>query len=226
MAAGRDRPVAALSAVFDDDDRLLARRHGGQRRCGKALVADTRAIRSYPIAPGFVAAVADLVADALRGCRRRRCAGAPAVQRAWLAAEDRALPAIPTQARSSARRRLLCDALARPGLDWRVCYQSRVGPLAWLGPSVEEELRRAGRDGIADCHRADLICLRAFGDACRTRPRLSALSRGACGVPAYHRVPTVGTDPRFIAALAELVRESGRAAQPGDIAAACAGPGM
>jgi len=28
----------------------------------------------------------------------------------------------------------------------------------------------------------------------------------ASGVPAYYRVPTVGTDPRFIAALGELVR--------------------
>jgi len=27
----------------------------------------------------------------------------------------------------------------------------------------------------------------------------------ACSVPAYHRAPTVGADPRFIAALAELV---------------------
>ena len=29
-----------------------------------------------------------------------------------------------------------------------MCYQSRVGPLAWIGPSVEEELRRAGRDRV------------------------------------------------------------------------------
>ena len=34
------------------------------------------------------------------------------------------------------------------GSIWRVCYQSRVGPLDWLGPSVEEELRRAGRDRV------------------------------------------------------------------------------
>jgi protoporphyrin/coproporphyrin ferrochelatase len=27
----------------------------------------------------------------------------------------------------------------------------------------------------------------------------------ACSVPAYYRAPTVGADPRFIAALAELV---------------------
>ena len=38
-----------------------------------------------------------------------------------------------------------------------------------------------------------------------------------CGVPAYRRVPTVGTDPRFIAALADLVRSasSGTAAAEG-----------
>ncbi|MCH8884535.1 MAG: ferrochelatase, partial [SAR324 cluster bacterium] len=27
-------------------------------------------------------------------------------------------------------------AADRPGLDWRVCYQSRVGPLEWIGPAT------------------------------------------------------------------------------------------
>jgi ferrochelatase len=31
--------------------------------------------------------------------------------------------------------------------DWRVCFQSRVGPLKWLAPSTEEEIRRAGAEG-------------------------------------------------------------------------------
>jgi protoporphyrin/coproporphyrin ferrochelatase len=30
----------------------------------------------------------------------------------------------------------------------------------------------------------------------------------SCGVLSYYRVPTVGTDPRFIAALAELIRDA------------------
>ncbi len=98
-------------------------------------------------------------------------------------------------------------ALARPGLDWRVCYQSRVGPLAWLGPSVDEELRRAGRDGVA-------VVIAPISFVSEHSETLVELDRdyrrlaAACGVPAYHRVPTVGTDPRFIAALAELVRGS------------------
>ena len=64
--------------------------------------------------------------------------------------------------------------------------------------------RRAARRG------ADLVCLGAFGNAGRARPRLSA-ARGECGVPGYYRVPTVGSRRRFIAALASLVT---RAAAP------------
>jgi ferrochelatase len=31
--------------------------------------------------------------------------------------------------------------------DWTVCFQSRVGPLKWLEPSTEAEIRRAGAEG-------------------------------------------------------------------------------
>jgi ferrochelatase len=96
-------------------------------------------------------------------------------------------------------------ALARPGLDWQVCYQSRVGPLAWLGPSVDEEIRRAGAERIP-------VVIAPISFVSEHSETLVELDRDyrrraeSCGVPAYHRVKTVGTDPRFIAALAELVR--------------------
>ena len=35
------------------------------------------------------------------------------------------------------------------GLDWSVCYQSRVGPLKWIGPSTDAEIARAGADKVA-----------------------------------------------------------------------------
>ncbi len=35
-----------------------------------------------------------------------------------------------------------------PGLDWQVCYQSRVGPLEWIGPATDAEIRRAGAEGV------------------------------------------------------------------------------
>src|SRR6185437_3361642 len=39
-------------------------------------------------------------------------------------------------------------AVRRPELDMRVCYQSRVGPLKWLTPSTEHEIRQAGAEGF------------------------------------------------------------------------------
>src|SRR5437016_577861 len=39
----------------------------------------------------------------------------------------------PTQVEETAAA--VVDGLAWPGLDWRVCYQSRVGPLRWLEPA-------------------------------------------------------------------------------------------
>ena len=30
--------------------------------------------------------------------------------------------------------------------DWRLCYQSRVGPVKWLQPYTEDEIRQAGAE--------------------------------------------------------------------------------
>jgi protoporphyrin/coproporphyrin ferrochelatase len=86
-----------------------------------------------------------------------------------------------------------------------VCYQSKVGPLAWLGPSVEEELHRAGRDGLG----VVIAPISFVSEHAETLVELDVDYRKVaenCGVPTYRRVPTVGTHPLFIEALADLVR--------------------
>jgi len=187
----------------------------------QGLGSKTRAIRSYPKAAGFVSAVAALVGEALDAAASRTAAvrllfSAHGLPLKIVAAGD----PYPREIESTAAA--VAGALGRPGLDWRVCYQSRVGPLAWLGPSVEEELRRAGRDGVGVVvapisfvseHAETLVELD------RDYRRLAA----SCGVPAYFRVPTVGTDRRFIAALAELVRGTERTEATGETAAALSG---
>ena len=42
----------------------------------------------------------------------------------------------------------IVEALERPGLDWVTCYQSRVGPVKWIGPYTEDEVKRAGQDSV------------------------------------------------------------------------------
>ena len=82
-----------------------------------------------------------------------------------------------------------------------MCYQSRVGPLEWIGPATDAEIRRAGADGVPL-----VVAPIAFvSEHSETLVELDLDYRRIAeesGVPAYHRVPTVGAEPGFIAALA------------------------
>jgi len=173
----------------------------------QGLVGVTRAIRSYPAAAGFIAALAALVDGALAeaeagGLPVRVLFSAHGLPLKIVRAGDPYADEIETTAEAVVR------ALGRAALDWLVCYQSRVGPLAWLGPSIEEELRRAGRDGVA----VVVVPISFVSEHSETLVELDRDYRHlaeTCGVPAYHRVPTVGTDRQFIAGLVELVRGTG-----------------
>jgi protoporphyrin/coproporphyrin ferrochelatase len=190
-------------------------RHEAMRQ---GLDCETRAIRSYPTAEGLVGALAALVGRALADA-----AAGPAPVRLLFSAHGLPLRIVragdPYPAEIASTATAVVRALGRARLDWVVCYQSRVGPLAWLGPSVEDELRRAGRDGVA-------VVIAPISFVSEHSETLVELDRDyrsvaeACGVPGYHRAATVGTDPRFIAALAELVHAAVRRETPAEPSAA------
>lgn len=91
-------------------------------------------------------------------------------------------------------------------LDWSICYQSRVGPLKWIGPSTEEALKTA-----ADDKQGVLIYPHAFvSEHVETLVEIEEEYRHVAkelGIVGFERVPTVSTHPDFIAALADLVTE-------------------
>ncbi|MFC7476185.1 ferrochelatase [Dankookia sp. GCM10030260] len=93
--------------------------------------------------------------------------------------------------------------LAMPELDHIVCYQSRVTPQKWIGPSTELELERAAHDKVAV-----LVCPIAFvSEHSETLVELDVEYREEAerlGVPGYFRVPAQNSDPGFIAALRDL----------------------
>lgn len=100
-----------------------------------------------------------------------------------------------------------------PGLDAVTCYQSRVTPQKWIGPSTEDEIERAAHDKVAI-----LICPIAFvSEHSETLVELDVEYREEAeklGIPGYFRVPAQNSDAGFIGALAGLVRRargSGRA---------------
>ena len=100
--------------------------------------------------------------------------------------------------------RKIAVALKIENLDWRICYQSRVGPKKWIGPSTEDEIRRAGAEG-----KAIIIYPHAFTqEHVETLVELDIEYREIAdhvGVPGYYRAATVSTHPDFIEGLAGLV---------------------
>jgi ferrochelatase len=97
--------------------------------------------------------------------------------------------------------------------DWRVTYQSRVGPLQWLEPATDAEIRRAGAEG-----KSLVIMPVAFvSEHSETLVELdieyARIAREA-GVPDYIRARTAGTSAAFIGGLARLVLKAALAEKP------------
>lgn len=94
-----------------------------------------------------------------------------------------------------------------PEWDWQICYQSRVGPLKWLGPSTPEAIQTASRDGVGV-----LIDPIAFvSEHIETLVELDrdyAELAAKCGIMAYLRAPVVGIESQFIAGLADAARRA------------------
>lgn len=100
--------------------------------------------------------------------------------------------------------RAIVDLLDQPSLDWRVCYQSRVGPVEWIKPYADDEIRLAGREGVS----VVLVPLSFVSEHSETLIELDVEFKkiaDASGVPLYLRVPTVGVAPSYIENLKDLV---------------------
>ncbi|MDP7141741.1 MAG: ferrochelatase [Alphaproteobacteria bacterium] len=100
----------------------------------------------------------------------------------------------------------LRDHYGMKGLDWAICYQSRVGPKKWIGPSTEDELKRAAKD-----QKAVVIYPHAFTqEHVETLVEIEIEYREEAekmGLPYMIRVPTVSTSAAFINGLAKMVTD-------------------
>jgi ferrochelatase len=94
-------------------------------------------------------------------------------------------------------------ALLPADWEYRTCYQSRVGPLKWIGPSTEKEIRQAGRDKAGV-----IVCPIAFvSEHVETLVELDIEYKELAsheGLPFYARAAAPGAAPAFIEGLADL----------------------
>lgn len=174
------------------------------------IAAETRAICCYPRQPGFAAALAGEIRAALNGAAATPAANG---RKPRILFSAHGLPLhiakrgdpYPWQVEETVKAVL--GILDQPDLDWVICYQSRVGPLAWLSPATEAEIARAGRDKTPIV----LVPVAFVSEHSETLVELDIDYRAraeAAGVPSYTRLPTVGTNGKFIQGLAAVVRDA------------------
>ena len=98
---------------------------------------------------------------------------------------------------------LIAEAAGLSDTKWCICYQSRGGPLKWLEPSLEQELEKAAKDGVA----VVVLPVAFVSEHSETLVELDIEYKDVAerlGITEYHRVPAVGTHPIFIQGLKEI----------------------
>jgi protoporphyrin/coproporphyrin ferrochelatase len=188
--------TATTASSFEDWDRAA-------QKAGVSV--PTNQICCYPIEAGFVAAAAASLRNAMENPQPRVC------YRVLLSAHGLPKRVVekgdPYQWQVERTAQAIVDALGITGLDWQVCYQSRVGPMKWLEPATDAAIRRAG----AEAKGVVVMPVAFVSEHSETLVELdieyARLAREV-GVPDYRRAKTVSADGEFIKGLAGLVRKA------------------
>ena len=176
---------------------------------GVGLVKPVTAVCCYPDDAGFVAAtaanvrrhIAEAKATLTPGLRLRVLFSAHGLPEIIVRSGD------PYQFQIERSVAAVVRELAMSDLDHVVCYQSRATPQQWIGPSTDEEVGRAAKDGVAVL----IVPIAFVSEHSETLVELDIEYRELAeklGVPGYFRVPTQNVDAAFIGALANVVRHA------------------
>lgn len=113
--------------------------------------------------------------------------------------------------------RAIVDELGVKDLDWRICYQSKVGRLEWLSPSTESEIINA-----AKAEKVIIVVPIAFvSEHSETLVELDIQYKELAinaGAKEYVRVPALGTEENYVQMLSQLVLAK---KHEGDIISSC-----
>lgn len=189
--------AAATTGSSVADWRKVAARAG--------LDAPTSTICCYPEETGFISAMAKLTVEAWE---KAKLAGNPRILFSAHGLPKREIergdPYQMQIERTAAAVASVVSEKLGGSQEWLVSYQSRVGPLEWIGPYTDTEIERAGREG-----RPLVVVPLAFvSEHVETLVELDIEYRELAtqhGVLAYERVRTVNEDDDFIGGLARMV---------------------
>jgi ferrochelatase len=100
--------------------------------------------------------------------------------------------------------KMIVKALNKNNLDWILSYQSRVGPLKWIGPSTEDVIIENSKIG----KHIVLVPIAFVSEHSETLVELDIEYKELAdknGCINYTRIPALGTNENFIKTMSELI---------------------
>jgi len=182
----------------------------------KGFSVPTRAVCCYPTDTAYVDAHADLLAAYASDPNTRILFSAHGLPKKVVERGD------PYQWQVEQTVAATVQSLNMPDLDYVTCYQSRVGPLEWIGPSTDDEIERAGRDGKS----LVVVPIAFVSEHSETLVELDieyAELAEKAGVVSYKRIPALGTNRHYIEALKAAVLGAGDGIAPAGGTRICPG---
>ena len=168
----------------------------------------TSIIGCYPKAPGFIKAHARLLRTVLTQSETKRDTtrvlfSAHGLPKKIVATGD------PYEWQVQETAAAVAQELAARELDWRVCYQSKVGPLEWIGPSTDTIIKQE-----AQKHKIIVVVPVAFvSEHSETLVELDIEYKKLAienGSKDYIRIPAVTVNKDFINSLkSSILKTSG-----------------
>jgi ferrochelatase len=174
----------------------------------QGLTAPQHLVCCFPTEPGFIAAAAELVSQGVARARAEAPQARPLVVFSAHGLPKKIVDdGDPYVSQVEAGAAAIAARLDLQPSGWVISYQSRVGPLEWVGPATDATILQASKD-----KRSLVIFPIAFvSEHSETLVELDIEYRHLAdqnGAAAYVRVPAVGTHPAFIAGLATLVKNA------------------
>jgi len=105
----------------------------------------------------------------------------------------------------------LMRALSRD-TSWSLAFQSRLGPARWVGPYLEDEIRRIASTGARSLGVIPVSFTNENLETLWDLDTEAAELARELGFETYHRIPTPGDHPAFIEEIAESTLRAGREA--------------
>ncbi|MEB3199366.1 MAG: ferrochelatase [Synechococcaceae cyanobacterium] len=169
-----------------------------------------RCIRSWYDHPGYIDAMAGLIATQIEACET------PAEAHVFFSAHGVPKSYVEEAGDPYQKEIEACALLIMQRLQVRLghanpytlAYQSRVGPVEWLKPYTEDALRELGESGVRDLV---VVPISFVSEHIETLEEIDIEYREIAteaGIVNFRRVPALDTDPTFIQGLADLVQDA------------------